>query len=495
MDRRSTRVRAPGITLLSLVAAVMLVSPLFVSGQEHATPAERRDPLAELFQTPPVVDHLPNGLTVMTVPWDSPGIIAYYTLVRVGSRDEVEPGKSGYAHLFEHMMFRGTERFPEAAYEAKIQSFGADNNAYTTQDFTLYTTTAPAGVLDELVDLEADRFEHLSYSQEQFRTETGAVLGEYNKSASNPFLKMWETISEMGFHRHTYGHTTIGYLRDVQAMPENFRYSQQFFQRYYTPDDCTIIVAGDVDHDRLMSLVRAHYGGWRGHRHHERVPTEPEPRAGARRDLTWDGSTPPRMFVAYRAPSFEGTGRTEAQKAASIRETAALQVVHALAFDPSSPLYQRLVVDEQKVLELSSWAGEFSRDPHFFMATVTLKPGEAFDPILDAIQEELAKIGRGEVPAERIEAVKSHVRYGMLTNIETPDQIADLIAQFIAVGNDLGAMSAYLQALAAVTPEDVARAASQYLVPDRRFVVTLAPAPEGSAGEPGAATGAAGGAR
>jgi zinc protease len=109
------------------------------------------------------------------------------------------------------------------------------------------------------------------------------------------------------------------------------------------------------------------------------------------------------------------------------------------------------------------------------MATVTLKPGETFDPILEAVQNELAKIGRGEVPAERIEAVKSHVRYALLTNVETPDQVADLVAQFLAVGGDLSAMDAYLEALATVTPEDVARAAARYLVPERRFVVTLAP--------------------
>jgi zinc protease len=267
----------------------------------------------------------------------------------------------------------------------------------------------------------------------------------------------------------------MGYLRDVQAMPENLRYSQQFFRRYYTPDNCTVIVAGDVDHDRLMALVGQHYAGWRGRRFQNRVPSEPEPRAGARRDLTWEGSTPPRVFIAYRQPSFDGNGRTPEQKAAAIRETAALQVVHALAFDASSPLYQRLVVDEQKLLELSSWAGEFSRDPHYFMATATLKPGGSFDPILTAVQDDLEKIGRGEVPPERIAAVKSHVRYALLTNVETPDQVAELVAQFVAVGGDLSAMDTYLEALAAVTPEDVARVASRYLTPTRRFVVTLAP--------------------
>src|SRR5688500_8261494 len=118
------------------------------------------------FTKPPQRSLLPNGLTVITLPWPSPGIVAYYTLVRVGSRDEVEKGHSGFAHLFEHMMFRGTKRFPQDVYEQHIQDLGADNNAYTTQDFTLYTVTGPRVALAEIVELEADRFQNLAYDEQ-----------------------------------------------------------------------------------------------------------------------------------------------------------------------------------------------------------------------------------------------------------------------------------------------------------------------------------------
>ena len=109
------------------------------------------------FTEPPEVTRLPNGLSLVTIPWHSPGIVAYYSLVRVGARDEVEPGHSGFAHLFEHMMFRGTERLSESQYEERLQAFGADNNAYTTQDFTLYTITAPSSALAEIVENGTDR--------------------------------------------------------------------------------------------------------------------------------------------------------------------------------------------------------------------------------------------------------------------------------------------------------------------------------------------------
>ncbi len=472
------------------VLLTALVAPLLAAGQEQGGEADgAEEARPRIFPQEPRTTRLPNGLTVMSVPWDSPGIIAYYTLVRVGSRDEVEPGHSGFAHLFEHMMFRGTERYPEKVYEERINDFGADNNAYTTQDFTLYTITAPSGVLPELVEIEADRFQHLLYDEAQFRTETGAVLGEYNKNASNPFLKMWEALSEMSFQRHTYGHTTIGYLRDVRAMPEKLEYSRRFLRRYYTPDNTTIVVAGDVDHDQLVGLVRRQYGSWRGRRDRPRIPREPEPSAGALRHIDWEGTSPPRMMIGWRTPAFDGGERNATRRARAIRETAALQIVHGLAFHESSPLYQRLVVDEQELLSLSSWAGDLSRDPHLFVANAILQPGGDFEPILEAIQAEVGRVAAGEVPAERIEAVKSHARYGLLTRLQTPDQVADLVASFIAVGGSLDALYEYLDALAAVTPEDVQRVASQYLVPERRFVVTLAPGArtaEAGAGEGGA---------
>lgn len=430
-----------------------------------------------VFGANPRVDRLPNGLTVVSIPWDSPGIVAYYTLVRVGSRDEVEPGHSGYAHLFEHMMFRGTARFPSDAYEAFLQSFGADNNAFTTNDYTLYTLTAPSSVLDRIVDVEADRFQHLSYDENAYRTESGAVRGEYDTRVSDPLERMWETLSEMSFSRHTYGHTTMGYLRDIDRMPEEYVYSQRFLGRFYTPDNCTILAVGDVDHARLMQLVRQHYGSWRGRRDQPAIPVEPEPTAGARRHIDWAAEAAPRIVLGYRVPAFM-SGRTAREQEASLRTTAALQVVHGLAFSEPSPLYQRMVVTERTLLELGSWADEFSRDPHLFVVFATLAEGQTFDPALAAIAEELARIGRGETAPERIEAVKSHIRYSTLMDLDTPSDVAELAARMIAVGGNIEAVERYLAAVAALTPADVARVAREYLTEQRRFVVTLASDPE-----------------
>ena len=173
---------------------------------------------------------LANGLQVMAIPFDSPGIVAYVTVVRTGSRNEVEPGHSGFAHFFEHMMFRGTKKHPAGEYNEALKAMGADSNAFTTDDRTFYHIVGPAAKLETMFDLEADRFQNLEYAEDAFRTEAGAVLGEYNKSASNPFQPLDERLRELAFKKHTYKHTTIGFLADIKDMPNQYEYSKSFFE-------------------------------------------------------------------------------------------------------------------------------------------------------------------------------------------------------------------------------------------------------------------------
>ncbi len=494
---------ALGATLPSPVFAQATARRAVPAGPTHpdVTPRDRASGTTSVFDswfpTPPRVRTLRNGLTVIAVPWASPGIVAYYTLVRVGSRDEVEEGHSGFAHFFEHMMFRGTERFPQDAYDAALQGVGADNNAFTTNDYTCYTVTGPASALGTFVELEADRFQHLSYTEQVFRTEAGAVRGEYQVWSSNPEQPMWESLSEIAFTRHTYGHTTIGYLRDVDLMPTRYAYAQQFFRRYYTPDDATVIVVGDFDGAALDALIDRHYAGWRGRRDRPRVPVEPAP-TGGRRDLPWAGSSAPRMMIGYRVPAFVTEGRN---LDASIRTSAALDVVHGLAFGSASPLYQRLVVTDRSVLELSSWAGEHSRDPGLFVAMATLPPSEGptqpavFDPTIAAIQAELDRIGVGETP-ERVAAVRDHLLYAVPMTLETPSSVAVFLASQLAVAGSLDVVRRYYDALASITPADVATATRAHLGTAQRYVVTLreAPVPAETAAEtPATAAGATAG--
>ncbi|HEY7544309.1 MAG TPA: insulinase family protein, partial [Blastocatellia bacterium] len=138
------------------------------------------------------IDDFPNGLRVITVPTDYPNIVALYIVVQTGSRNEIEEGKSGFAHLFEHLMFRGTEKYSTEKYDEIMKLAGADRNAYTTDDRTVYHATFSKEDLETIFELESDRFQRLKVPSDLFKTETKAVLGEYNKNASNPINKLLE---------------------------------------------------------------------------------------------------------------------------------------------------------------------------------------------------------------------------------------------------------------------------------------------------------------
>ena len=143
-------------------------------------------PPPRVFPYPYEKHTLPNGLTAIFVPMQSPGVVAYYSVVRTGSRDEVEEGKSGFAHFFEHMMFRGTPKYPQAAYEGIVTKIGANTNAYTTDDHTAYHLKIAAEDLPKVIEIEADRFQNLAFSKIVFQTEAGAVYGEYRKAFQAP---------------------------------------------------------------------------------------------------------------------------------------------------------------------------------------------------------------------------------------------------------------------------------------------------------------------
>ncbi len=181
-------------------------------------------------------EDLPNGLRLVTIPTDSPNLVSVFLVVQTGSRNEVEAGKTGFAHLFEHMMFRGTDKYPPEKYDEMLKRAGAASNASTSDDLTVFHTTFSKEDLPQILDMEADRFQNLKYSLDAFKTETGAVLGEYNKNSANPGSKLEEVLRDTAFDRHTYKHTTMGFLKDVQDMPSQYDYSLKFFDRYYRPN-------------------------------------------------------------------------------------------------------------------------------------------------------------------------------------------------------------------------------------------------------------------
>ncbi|UCE17727.1 MAG: insulinase family protein [Gemmatimonadota bacterium] len=405
---------------------------------------------------------LDNGLKVVSVPYDSPGLIAYYTVVRAGSRNEVEPGRSGFAHFFEHMMFRGTEKYPSDKYDEILQSYGIDDNAFTTDDYTCYHLVGTKDALETIIDLESDRFKNLKYSEEAFRKEAGAVLGEYNMNSSNPFLIMFEKLHDNAYTTHTYKHTTMGFLQDIENMPNLYNYSLQFHDRYYRPDNSIIVVVGDFDQDTLIRLVKKYYGDWERSDYKVDIPVEPPQTEEKTAHITWDNPTMPILLIGYHGPAFSDRQI----------DMPALDLMSQLAFSESSPLYRKLVVEEA-VVEFIYGGCTDHRDPPLFTIVTRIKDEQDMERVREEIFAAIEETIKSPVSEERLAEIKSHMKYNFAMGLDTPGRIAGTLAHYLQMTADYETVNRVYMLYDQVTPQDVMDVAQQYFGVENRTIVTL----------------------
>lgn len=405
---------------------------------------------------------LANGLKVILVPMPAEGLVAYYSVVRTGSRDEVEPGHTGFAHFFEHMMFRGTERFPAGEYDRLITAIGASANAYTSDDYTCYHLSFAAEDLPRVIELEADRFQNLAYSAQDFQTEAGAVYGEYRKGRTNPFEVLEEALRATAFDAHTYKHTTIGFEADIAAMPTMLEYSRRFFAHYYRPDNTIIVIAGAFDPAKALHLVQQHYGAWRPGYQAPLVPAEPEQSKPRRVEVPYEGQTLPLLALMWKSPAFDPA---DPQVAAGL-------VLGELVAGETSPLYRELVLERRTVQRLMPQFHP-SRDPGLWGVIAIVSDEAELASVEASILSAVDALTATPVAAKRLEAVKSNLRYSFLMSLKTPDSLAGALAPFVALTGRVESVDTLFTTLARLTPDDVQAAARALLRAERSTVAVL----------------------
>jgi len=405
---------------------------------------------------------LDNGLKIVSVQFDSPGIIAYYTVVRTGSRNEVEAGKSGFAHFFEHMMFRGTEKYSKAQFNDMLKSIGADNNAFTSDDQTVYHTLASAAALETIMDMESDRFMNLKYSEADFRTEAGAILGEYNKNYSSPFMTIFEKMREAAYDEHTYKHTTMGFLKDIEDMPNQYKYSLEFFDRWYRPENCVVVVVGDFDQAKLIELAKKYYGPWKRGNYTLDIPVEPPQTQEKTINLPWKAKTLPIVGKGYHGPAFSDNSR----------EMPAMDLLSQLLFSPTSELFKKLVVDEQLV-EFVQGSQPDSRDPGLFQVFTRVKDPKNVELVRAEIDKAIEEAKTKPVAPERLAAIKSYLRYQYAMGLDNPNSVANNLAAYIQLTGDPESVNRVYRLYEQITPEDIMGVAKKYMTSTNRTTVIL----------------------
>jgi zinc protease len=410
---------------------------------------------------------LGNGLKVIVVRTGFPNLVSIQIPVQVGSRNEVEPGKSGFAHFFEHLMFRGTPDTPPEKYRALMAGAGARDNASTGDDATHYYATFAKEHLNDLIALYADMFQHLAYSEADFKTEARAILGEYNKNAADPEAKLEETQHDRFFQTHTYKHTTMGFIRDIENMPNEYAYSKLFFRRWYQPQYTTVIIAGDVNAEDVFPAVEKYWGRWQGDTAAPvSIPREPAPKGPRYAHVPWSSPTLPYVSVAFPGPAFDETSR----------DSAAMAILGSLYFGPTSELYKRLVVSEQKVDELAvDVPNRF--DPSLFTVLARVKQAADAVYVRDQILATFAAARASEVPAALLADAKSHDRYAFARTLDSTERIATVIARYAAYRRSYDTVNSYYRTLDAVDASDIRASARRHFTDAGLMVTTLSREP------------------
>lgn len=405
---------------------------------------------------------LDNDFKVIVIPLPNPGLVAYYSVVRTGSRDEYEPGHSGFAHFFEHMMFRGTEKYPSTVYDNIITEIGADSNAFTSNDLTVFQLVFTKEDLERVMDLESDRFQNLAYKEDDFKTESGAVLGELLKSKTSPRFLLEEAMQDTAFEVHTYKHTTIGFEADVRAMPTMYEYSKSFYKRYYRPENVVLLVCGDIVPENVFQLAEKYYGKWQKGYVAPKITPEPEQQAPKSKTITFKGKTLPTLAVGYKGPQFDPTSK----------EYVALNLLGEIMFGKTSDFYTRLVLEQQKADFIRPYF-DMNRDPGLNSVIVRIKKMEYLEDVKKEIAAAIKKYQTEPMNKNKLDQFKSNSKYSFLMQLSSTDEVAEVLSPFIAVTGDIDAVDHFFATLDTITPEDIQQAAAKYFTDNRKTEILL----------------------
>ncbi|MDX1455408.1 MAG: pitrilysin family protein [Gammaproteobacteria bacterium] len=429
-------------------------------GYEHA---EKRT-VPGIFSQDHLYGTLPNGLRFIVVPTDYPDVVSMQIAMQTGSRNEVEPGKSGFAHFFEHMMFRGTENYSQEEYQAILKSIGADTNAYTSDDLTNYYLDFTKEDLETVMEVEADRFQNLQYTEDQFRTEALAVKGEYLKNSANPIRQLIEEQRKIAYDTHTYQHTTMGFFEDIEQMPEQFDYSHEFFKRWYRPEFATLVVVGDVDARETYQLIEKYWGAWtvEGENNVE-IPQEQGSKGPQYSHITWPSPTQPWVSVSFRGPAYDPTEK----------DMAAIDLISAIYFSSNSEIYRDLVIDKQWATSIGAYFPN-RKDPGQLMVYAQLTDEKHGRAVMDRMLEALQQARTELVDADKLADTQSNLKYGFANNLDNSSAIASTLASYSHfTRTPVKTINNAYEQYGKLTAEDIRAHANEYFTDDTRVIVTL----------------------
>ncbi|MEZ5318228.1 MAG: pitrilysin family protein [Vicinamibacterales bacterium] len=429
---------------------------------------------------PPKFDYtmttLANGLQVVFLEDHSTPIVHASLWYHVGSKDE-KPGRTGFAHLFEHLMFKGSKNVRPDQHPSWITSVGGQANAYTEEDATVYWETVPAQYLPLVLWLEADRMGSLEVSEDKFLAEREVVKEERRMRYENqPFGRLPEIIYDHAFTTHPYKHQTIGSMEDLEAA--SIDDVRGFYETYYVPNNATLTLAGDFDTAQAQALVERYFGRVpRGEPVPRDIPKEP-PHTGEERFTVNETWPLPAVVVSYHIP-YDGHP-----------DSYPLHILGKILSDgDSSRIYRSLVYEKELALAAFGQANLIEH-PNLFYAVAIVQPPNTPDAVLRALQAELDRVKTEGVTAGELNRAKRQFARDYIFGRETVQQKALQLAHAVVIHDDITTADGEFDLFQDITLEDVQRVARTYFTDQSRMLLTILPrgaaAPGGAGGGGGA---------
>jgi zinc protease len=454
------------------VAAVAIAGALLVALTLTPSAAVRPPKLQyETFK-------LPNGLTVVLSEDHSAPIVHLQMWYHVGSKNE-RPGRTGFAHLFEHLMFKGSKNVEPEAHTSMIGAVGGQSNAYTTEDETVFWETVPAQYLPLVLWLEADRMATLRIDRETLSNEREVVKEERRMRVDNqPYGRLSEIIYEQAFTVHPYRFPTVGSLKDLEAASvEDVR---NFYETFYVPENATAVLVGDFDAAQAKALINQYLG---------RVPAAArpvprdipkEPASTRERRVTLETPWPlPAVVVAYHV-IHDGHADSYPLHIAS----------KVLSDGQSSRMYQKLVYDQQLAVAVDG-AANLVEHPNLFYAVAIVQPGKKPEDAVNALIGELDRLKTEAITERELQRTKNQFARDYILGRESNEQKAATLGHAAVIHGDVTTADGEFDIFQNMTTADVQRVARTYFTPANRVVLTLLPS--GFGGGSGAGAGGSSG--
>ncbi|MCP4905775.1 MAG: insulinase family protein [bacterium] len=450
------------VTLVAVVTlgTVLCVAIVFGLGVRSASAEDLgrttiRDPIERLFET-----QLDNGLRVVLLEDHRTPVVAVQIWVDAGSSDE--SFYTGTAHLFEHMMFKGSKNIGEEVHAQLINERGGRINAYTSHDVTVYHEDVTAESLPLVIDLEAERFLNLDISESTLDSEREVVLEERRlRTEDTPDGRGFEALTALVWKAHPYRWPVIGWRSDVEQV--TVEACQSFFDTYYAANNLTVVIVGDFETASTMKQIERAFGRLPTADSIPRNPTTVVPQHGARRSDVYFDAKIPLLFAGWHAPP-TGHADGEALDLAS----------QILSGGRSSRLYRSLVYEHEKALYAHGSYWEF-KDAGMFYASAGARPGVSLDEVEALFMAEIDRVGSEGVSEEEVARARRQMEVSLVNRFVTNHSMASRIGREIVAFGRVRPLSERIEAIRAVTPADVQRVVAAYLKPEFRSIVRVIP--------------------